>query len=111
MNLKKEDFEIIRNFEDRLFLGLRLDFFDEEPLGEEEKEEIEAEPKTAPSDLETSPPPKTPRELALEKARAAKAAKKAELEKELEILKLEETIEELEKEEEAEIVENSLEGE
>jgi len=53
--------------------------------------------------IKPEPPQKTPKELALEKARAAKIAKKAELEKELE-----EALEELAKEEEAEIIEEVL---
>lgn len=44
MEFKREDFEIVRSFEDKIFLGLRADFFDEEPLEKEEGEEIEAEP-------------------------------------------------------------------
>lgn len=43
MNLKKEDFVRIRNFEDRFFWGLRLDFFDEKPLPQEIVEEFEVE--------------------------------------------------------------------
>ena len=38
--MKREDFELIRSFEDKLFLGLRVDYFDVEPEPEPEPESI-----------------------------------------------------------------------
>ena len=137
MEFKKDDFVRIRTFEDRFVLGLRPDFFDEDPLPQEIIEEIEVE--TGPTKEELAELKRIEEEQikeekarkkaeALEKARLVKEEKakkaaeakakkeavaKAKLEKELQDAKDQlaeiEAFKELEKEEEAEIIEEVIE--
>ena len=38
MEFKRDDFELVRSFEDKLFLGLRVDYFDKEQPSEQDGE-------------------------------------------------------------------------
>jgi hypothetical protein len=79
MELKKEDFILMRNFQDQEFLALKLDAFDNETVEEMVEESGELPPDPVP-ELEPEPPSEE------ELAKLAKEKEIAELKAKLEAL-------------------------